>query len=256
MSRPLFDPATDYYGVLGVAASASDMEIRVAYRRLAKQHHPDLHAGSSRASGRMARLNVAKSVLLDPALRVQYDAARRMRFESRGGGYAVERRSTASSAGVRAGVPSARAAPAAPAAVGSPPFTRHTVRRKSPDVPTLFMLALVAPLVLGLGWYLYGGIQAATQPRRGPQFDLALSPGNRQTAENTAVLAFALVSGRGPDVRTARYVYDVVQSLRDISPEATELRAVSRRLLRSAQDNDRAAWSEAVQGICALAGTC
>src|SRR5918911_1333467 len=81
MPRVTFDPATDYYSLLGVAANASAEEIQAAYRRLAKAYHPDLNAGSSVAAARMARLNVAKSVLLDPSTRAAYDQLRRLRVQ-------------------------------------------------------------------------------------------------------------------------------------------------------------------------------
>src|ERR1700682_2371995 len=71
-----FDPATDYYRLLGVPPGASPEEIQAAYRRLAKEFHPDLHSGSSAAAARMARVNVAKSVLLDPETRASYDQYR------------------------------------------------------------------------------------------------------------------------------------------------------------------------------------
>src|SRR3954470_6517332 len=79
MRRPAFDPATDYYTLLGVTPVASVDEIQAAYRRLAKAFHPDLHAGSSTAAARMARLNVAKSVLLDRDARATYDQQRALR---------------------------------------------------------------------------------------------------------------------------------------------------------------------------------
>ena len=65
MARVPFDPSTDYYQVLGVGPGADNEEIQAAYRRLAKEYHPDLHADSLIAAARMARVNVAKSVLLD-----------------------------------------------------------------------------------------------------------------------------------------------------------------------------------------------
>src|SRR3981189_3068667 len=71
-----FDPATDYYRLLGVTPGAPAEEIQAAYRRLAKEFHPDLHAGSTIAAERMARGNVAKSVLLDPETRASYDQSR------------------------------------------------------------------------------------------------------------------------------------------------------------------------------------
>src|SRR5437660_12035279 len=79
MPRVPFDPATDYYGLLGVPSSAPVEAIQAAYRRLAKAYHPDLNAGSEVAEARMARLNVAKTVLLDPLTRAAYDQQRRVR---------------------------------------------------------------------------------------------------------------------------------------------------------------------------------
>src|SRR3954466_9304055 len=63
----------DLYGDLGVLPDATESEIRVAYRREVRASHPDLNREDPEAVPRMARLNVAAKVLLDPALRRAYD---------------------------------------------------------------------------------------------------------------------------------------------------------------------------------------
>jgi curved DNA-binding protein CbpA len=66
----------DYYARLGVTSDASAREIRRAYRRLARQHHPDLNPGPEE-SERFAELAHAYAILNDPAQRARYDQARR-----------------------------------------------------------------------------------------------------------------------------------------------------------------------------------
>ncbi len=80
MPRVPFDPTIDYYKILGVEPGAPSEAIQAAYRKLAKAFHPDLNDGSSKAAERMARLNVAKSVLLDPQTREIYDQLRASRM--------------------------------------------------------------------------------------------------------------------------------------------------------------------------------
>ncbi|NLG36856.1 MAG: molecular chaperone DnaJ [Clostridiales bacterium] len=63
----------DYYEVLGVDRSASDEDIKKAFRRLAKECHPDLHAGDKEAEARFKEVNEAYEVLSDPQHRSQYD---------------------------------------------------------------------------------------------------------------------------------------------------------------------------------------
>jgi curved DNA-binding protein len=62
----------DYYQVLGVEPSASEDDIRTAFRRLARKHHPDLNP-SPDAAARMQELNEAHEVLRDPEKRAAYD---------------------------------------------------------------------------------------------------------------------------------------------------------------------------------------
>jgi len=66
--------ATDLYNELGVSRSASDEEIRRAYRRLAKEHHPDLHPGDKQAEDKFKRISAAFAILGDPDKRKRYDA--------------------------------------------------------------------------------------------------------------------------------------------------------------------------------------
>jgi len=63
----------DLYGELGLLPDATESEIRVAYRHKVRASHPDLNQADPEAVPRMARLNVAAKVLLDPALRRAYD---------------------------------------------------------------------------------------------------------------------------------------------------------------------------------------
>ena len=68
----------DYYEILGVDRGASEKEITAAYRRLAKQHHPDNNPGDDAAEARFKEISEANAVLSDPEQRRQYDQAREM----------------------------------------------------------------------------------------------------------------------------------------------------------------------------------
>lgn len=63
----------DYYKVLGVANSASQEEIKKAYRRLAKKYHPDLNKDNPQAKAKFQEINEANEVLSDPEKRRRYD---------------------------------------------------------------------------------------------------------------------------------------------------------------------------------------
>ncbi|UEL28322.1 MULTISPECIES: DnaJ C-terminal domain-containing protein [Micrococcaceae] len=68
----------DFYKILGVAKDASDADIKKAYRKLARQHHPDTNAGNTASEKKFKDISEAYSVLSDPDERQQYDAIRAM----------------------------------------------------------------------------------------------------------------------------------------------------------------------------------
>ena len=64
--------ATDYYSVLGVPRSASEKDIRDAFRKLARQYHPDVNPGNAEAEERFKQISAAHEVLSDPETRAAY----------------------------------------------------------------------------------------------------------------------------------------------------------------------------------------
>jgi curved DNA-binding protein CbpA len=67
----------DYYELLGLARDADAADVKTAFRQLAKQHHPDLNPGDSKAESQFKSVNEAYSVLGDSAQRQAYDEANR-----------------------------------------------------------------------------------------------------------------------------------------------------------------------------------
>lgn len=63
----------DFYKILGVPENAGKDEIRKAYRKLAKKHHPDANAGNPQAAERFKEIGEAYSVLSNAEKRKQYD---------------------------------------------------------------------------------------------------------------------------------------------------------------------------------------
>lgn len=72
----------DFYAILGVSQDADAAEIKKAYRKLAKQHHPDRNPGDAAAEQKFKDVGEAHAVLSDPEQRREYDAVRSM---ARGG---------------------------------------------------------------------------------------------------------------------------------------------------------------------------
>jgi molecular chaperone DnaJ len=63
----------DYYQILGVSRNASTKEIKQAYRRLARKHHPDVNPGDKSAEAKFKEINAAYEVLSNPEKRKKYD---------------------------------------------------------------------------------------------------------------------------------------------------------------------------------------
>jgi molecular chaperone DnaJ len=76
----------DFYKVLGVSKTAEADEIKKAYRKLARQYHPDSNSGDAKAEARFKEISEAYDVVGDPKKRKEYDDARRL---FGGGGFRV-----------------------------------------------------------------------------------------------------------------------------------------------------------------------
>src|SRR3954462_3815672 len=74
----------DYYKVLGVPKDATEAEIKKAYRKLAREFHPDANKGNAKAEERFKEISEANDVLGDPKKRKEYDEARAL-FGNGGG---------------------------------------------------------------------------------------------------------------------------------------------------------------------------
>jgi curved DNA-binding protein CbpA len=81
----------DPYATLGVTRDATPLQVARAHRRLAKQHHPDLHEGAEAAAERMRRINEAWALLSDPSRRADYDRDHPLAGVPHGGHWAASR---------------------------------------------------------------------------------------------------------------------------------------------------------------------
>ena len=76
----------DYYELLGVSRTASDSDLKAAFRKLAMKHHPDKNPGDAAAEAKFKELNEAYQTLSDPQKRAAYDRFGHAAFENGGMG--------------------------------------------------------------------------------------------------------------------------------------------------------------------------
>ena len=85
------DLEKDYYADLGVPSTATADEIKKAYRKLARTHHPDANPGDPKAEERFKEISAAYDVLADDKRPAEYDELRRLgrplRLQVPGGGW-------------------------------------------------------------------------------------------------------------------------------------------------------------------------
>ena len=81
--------ARDYYEILGVERTCTEVELKAAFRKLAMQHHPDRNPGDARPRPRFKEVNEAYSVLSDPQKRAAYDRFGHAGVNGAGGGGAA-----------------------------------------------------------------------------------------------------------------------------------------------------------------------
>jgi curved DNA-binding protein CbpA len=263
MPRVPFDPSTDYYRLLGVEPAATPEEIQAAYRKLAKAYHPDLNSGSTQAAEQMARLNVAKSVLLDPDTRAIYDQMRGPRRL-----YAEPLRPSARSRAAATVAP-----PVEPAAgVRYAPYqstarARYRVvsnaatraeRRAGFDRGTGILLLIAVPLIAALSLYVFQAVQVSIEPLKSPPADVVLVPGqsNRPSTRGAADGVYSMLAAQPLSRELATRANNFILARSDSTPDSEELRADGRRLVRSASQGDTQAWDATVNHICQLAGRC
>jgi hypothetical protein len=125
------------------------------------------------------------------------------------------------------------------------------------DRQTGVLLLVAVPLIAALVLYVFQAVQLSIQPLRAAPSDLSLSPGGaRPTPRGAADAVFVMVEAQPPSAELALKAYNFIMARSDSTAESELLRAAARRLVRSANANDTAAWESTVDDLCHLAGRC
>lgn len=173
----------DFYALLGVKKDASETEIKKAYRKLAKNLHPDRNPDDAAAELKFKEVGEAYSVLSDPEQRQQYDAIRSMtsggaRFTSGGrgpgGGGQFEDVFSSMFGGAGAG------------AAGGP-RVRFSTGGPAGGAGGASLEDLLGGMFGGGGGSAYGGYGAPRGPQRGADIDAATTIGFRQAVHGETV---------------------------------------------------------------------
>ncbi|HEY7070601.1 MAG TPA: J domain-containing protein, partial [Acidimicrobiales bacterium] len=211
-----------HYEVLGVGDYATADEIRQAYRRRARDHHPDANPQDSAAGERFRRVALAYQVLSDPAQRARYDASLRAPGPAPGAAGAGSGVGDVDVAGGTS--PSGRrpwpAPPRPPSAAGAQPGTEPGVADRIVQavfvLPVLAVPGIMFPvrlILLVAAWFVAGYLlrrHAAATPRDWPWWRSPGWTGGGRLIRVGAVVAGLVVAGAvlGPLVERARDAID------------------------------------------------
>ena len=128
----------DYYDVLGVSKTATADEIKKAYRKLARQYHPDVNKDNPEAAEKFKEASEAYSVLSDEQKRAQYDQFGHAAFENGGAGGAGGFGGFEGFGGFGGG--------------GMEDIFGYVLRRAGPRLRVVLMPVLSAVLIYALTW--------------------------------------------------------------------------------------------------------
>ncbi len=134
--------AKDYYAILGVARTATTAEIKRAYRRLAKQYHPDVNTNSD-AAERFRELTDAYDTLSDPDRRRRYDRLHTTTGSGSTGAGSAWRERTRSGNGTKTGTGNASTGQGTQAASRILKVLEDTwleIRRRHPEIPAVVII--------------------------------------------------------------------------------------------------------------------